>query len=74
MFVYALVGYLDYEAELQFKSLWKDLSEKNITHYGIENRGRRPHITIASYDNLEKDTFVRLLDRFYEDKQRAFCL
>lgn len=70
MYAYAFVGYFDYETEKNFKNLWKDLSEKNITQYGVENKGKRPHITIADYENLEKDRFIELVDKFYEDKQK----
>jgi 2'-5' RNA ligase len=68
MYAYALVGYLDYETEECFKDLWKDLSENNITQYGVDTKGKRPHITIADYDNLDKDLFVDLLNKFYDDK------
>lgn len=71
MFAYALVGYLDNETEKNFKRLWTNLSEKNITHYGIENRGRRPHITIADYEILDKNIFIELLEKFYEEKQKV---
>ncbi|MBW9159249.1 hypothetical protein [Clostridium tagluense] len=64
---YALVGYLDNETESCFKKLWKDLSENNITQYGVETKGRRPHITIADYDNLDSDRFVELVSKFYEE-------
>lgn len=70
MYSYAFVGYLDYETEAQLKSLWKDLSDANITQYGIETEGKRPHITIADYDNLEKKRFIELLDNFYEEKRK----
>lgn len=71
MYAYALVGYLDNETEKNFRRVWSDLNEKNITQYGIENRGRRPHITIADYDNLEKSRFTELLDKFYEETQKV---
>lgn len=71
MYAYALVGYLDNETERNFKRLWTDLSDKNITQYGVENRGRRPHITIADYDNLDKNRFIELLEKFYEEKQKV---
>ena len=70
MYAYAFVGYLDHETEVNFQGLWKDLSEKNISQYGVENKGKRPHITIADYDNLEKNRFIQLADKFYEDKQK----
>ena len=39
MYVYALVGYLDYETEGYFKKIWKYLSENNITQYGVDKKG-----------------------------------
>ena len=71
MYAYALVAYLDYETEEWFRKSWKDLSEKNITHYGVETKGKRPHITIADYDNLDKDRFMDLLDKFYKEKSKV---
>lgn len=71
MHAYALICYLDNESELCFKKLWKDLSENNITQYGVDPKGKRPHITIADYDNLDKDKFVILLNKFYKDKLKV---
>ena len=68
MYEYVFVGYLDHETEVNFRRLWKDLSEQNISHYGVETKGKRPHITIADYDALDKNRFIQLADRFYEDK------
>ncbi len=68
MYAYAFVAYFDYKTEELLKNLWKDLSEKNITQYGVEVKGKRPHITIADYDNLSKNEFIALLDEFYSDK------
>ncbi|MBZ9688958.1 2'-5' RNA ligase family protein [Clostridium estertheticum] len=70
MYVYALVGYLDYETEEYFKNLWKDLSENNITQYGVDKKGMRPHITIADYDKLDVDKFVGVLNEFYKNKSK----
>ena len=68
MYVYAVVGYLDYETEDKFKNLWQVLSEKNITHYGVETKGKRPHITIADYHQLDKEKFINLFQHFYNEK------
>lgn len=70
MYAYAFVGYLDHETEVNFQGLWKDLSEKDISQYGVETKGKRPHITIADYDNLDKNKFIQLADKLYEDKQK----
>lgn len=71
MYAYAFVGYLDKETETNFKNIWKDLRDKNITDYGMKTKGKRPHITIADYDNLDKESFIELLDKFYKDKQKV---
>ncbi len=70
MYTYALVGYLDSETETCFQRLWKDLSKNRITQYGVETKGKRPHITIADYDKLDKEKFVDLLDKFYINKTK----
>ena len=70
MYSYALVAYLDSETETCFQKLWKDLSENNITQYGVETKGKRPHITIADYDKLDKEKFVDLLNKFYTNKTK----
>jgi 2'-5' RNA ligase len=58
-----------------FKNLWRGLSENHITQYGIEPKGRRPHITIADYDSLDIAEFRELFNKFYEDKSKIdLCL
>ena len=71
MYTYAFVGYLDRETEVNFRGLWKDLSEQNISHYGVETKGKRPHITIADYDALDKNGFIQSADAFYADKEQV---
>jgi RimJ/RimL family protein N-acetyltransferase len=74
-YAYALVVYLDTETEARFRELWKNLSANNITQYGVETKGKRPHITIADYDNLDKDRFINLLNGFYNNKSKVeICL
>jgi len=68
MYAYAFVAYFDYETENYFRQIWKDLSESNITQYGLETKGKRPHITIADYDNLDKEKFLELVSKYYESK------
>lgn len=70
MYAYAFVGYFDYETEAHFREIWKGLSDSNITQYGVETKGKRPHITIADYDNLDINRFVELLDDFYDNKPK----
>lgn len=75
MHTYAFVAYFDNKTETLMKNIWKDLSVKNITQYGVENKGKRPHITIADYDSLAKDVLIEMLDSYYEDKYKVdICL
>lgn len=71
MYAYALVAYLDTETEKSLKKLWEDLSKNDISHYGAENKGKRPHITIADYNNLDKVSFIAELDKFYKNKTKV---
>jgi RimJ/RimL family protein N-acetyltransferase/2'-5' RNA ligase len=70
-YTYAFVGYLDTETETRFRELWENLSANNITQYGVETKGKRPHITIADYDNLDKNRFINLLNEFYNNKSKV---
>lgn len=70
VYAYAVVGYLDNETENKFKNIWGLLSDKGLTHYGVEIKGKRPHITIADYDSLDKEEFIRLFDNYYKDKEK----
>lgn len=70
VYAYAVVGYLDNETENKFKNIWGLLSDKGLTHYGVETKGKRPHITIADYDSLDKEEFIRLFDNYYKDKEK----
>jgi 2'-5' RNA ligase len=70
MYAYALVGCLDSKTETCLQSLWKALSENNITQYGVETKGKRPHITIADYNELDKERFIGILNKFYNNKSK----
>lgn len=71
MYAYALVCFLDNETEQYIRKLWKGLSENNISKYGVESEDKRPHITIADYDTLNKEAFIDLMNKFYDDKVKV---
>ena len=64
--MYGLIALFDQDTELLIKQIWKDLSEKSISFYAEEIEERKPHITIASYNNLDKSEFIRSMDQFYD--------
>lgn len=69
--MYALVAFLDNETEHNIRSLWSGLSENNISKYGEEEKDRRPHITIADYNNVNKDEFAKLMDKAYVGQHKV---
>ncbi len=69
--MYALVGFLDDKTEKYIEGLWDELSQNNISHYAKETLNLRPHITIADYDNLDKEEFIVSLNEFYEAKSKV---
>ncbi|ERI89664.1 hypothetical protein HMPREF1982_04529 [Clostridiales bacterium oral taxon 876 str. F0540] len=66
--MYAVAALFDNETEKCIKDLWKSLSDKGISNYGQEVKNRRAHITIADYNNLDKNSFESLLEEVYRDK------
>lgn len=70
MYTYAVVGYFDFEIEAQFKKVWSVLNESNISNYGVVSNSKRPHITIADYDNVEKEKFIGMLYNFCSGKSK----
>jgi 2'-5' RNA ligase len=66
--MYGVIALFDEKTEQIIKDIWKELSEKSISFYAEEVEDRRPHITIASYNDLNKSEFIRLMDKFYDDK------
>jgi hypothetical protein len=69
--MYGFIGLLDCETENVIKEIWKELSSKSISFYAEEINDRKPHITIASYNNLEKNEFIHSMDRFYNSKPQV---
>jgi hypothetical protein len=66
--MYWIIGLFDEKTEQIIKNIWKKLSEESISFYEEEIKEGRPHITFGSYYDLNKTEYIRLLDKFYEDK------
>lgn len=66
--MYAVVAHFDKETEMNIKKLWSDLSDRSISKYAEEIPDRRPHITIASYKDLDLDKFIPTYDEYYQSK------
>ena len=68
--MYAIVAHFDQETESSIKKVWSDFSTHSISKYAEEIPNRRPHITLASYKNLNLDEFIPVFDDYYQTQKR----
>ncbi|MEK5520494.1 2'-5' RNA ligase family protein [Heyndrickxia sp. FSL W8-0423] len=66
--MYGIIAHFDRETEEYIKTIWKELSELSISSYAEEVRNRRPHLTLASYNALDEEKFIRRFTDFYESE------
>ena len=66
--MYWVIGLFDQKTEQKVEEIWTQLSENSIAFYSQEMQDARPHITLASYYDLDEDEYIRLMDDFYADK------
>ncbi len=66
--MYWVIALFDEETEQKIKQIWKELSEEKISYYEEEINDARPHITLGSYTELDKDEYIKQLESFYEQK------
>ncbi|WP_077622886.1 2'-5' RNA ligase family protein [Sediminibacillus massiliensis] len=64
--MYWVVGLFDEKTEHTVKKIWDELSV--ITHSSQEIKDGRPHITLGSYNDLETEEYIMLMDRYYDTK------
>lgn len=65
-YMFAIIALLDKKTENLIKELWQDLRKQSISFYAEEVEDRKPHITIASYNHLDKDEMIQSMDQFYD--------
>lgn len=63
--MYGFIALFERKTEELIKDIWRDLRKQSISFYAEEIKDRRPHITIASYNQLERDKFIQSMDHFY---------
>jgi 2'-5' RNA ligase len=68
--MYAVIALFDEETERLMKEIWKELSEKEISFYADEVEDRRPHLTLASYNDIDKHEFMKRMDTYYTAENR----
>ena len=52
--MYWVIGLFDKETEQKVEDIWTQLSENSISFFSEEMKDARPHITLASYYDLNK--------------------
>jgi hypothetical protein len=62
--MYGVVALFDAKTEQIIKDIWTELKEKSISFYADEVVDRKPHITLASYHNIDKKTSLNNLINF----------
>ncbi|KAA0547209.1 2'-5' RNA ligase family protein [Bacillus sp. BGMRC 2118] len=67
--MYAIIALFDQATEQNIQQVWKELKEESISSYAYEVINRRPHITLASYEKLNENEFIDLMDQYYKDKR-----
>ncbi|MRG86007.1 2'-5' RNA ligase family protein [Salinibacillus xinjiangensis] len=66
--MYGLIAIFDERTEELIKNIWKELKEKSISTYAYEVEDRKPHITLASYNSLNKKEFIEQMDITYKNQ------
>lgn len=69
--MYGTIMCFDRETEEQIKQLWTMLADQNISTYHIDKNGqwKRPHITLADYDDLDLENYIARFDAFFANRK-----
>ncbi|GGH77161.1 2'-5' RNA ligase [Pullulanibacillus pueri] len=68
--MYGFIALFDQETENKIKQVWKKLKEEEISFYAEEVEDRRPHVTLASYNELNVDSFIGDAQEVYKNKAK----
>ncbi|MGM0845200.1 MAG: 2'-5' RNA ligase family protein [Bacillota bacterium] len=66
--MYWVAALFDEKTENEIKDIWKELSEESLSFYSDEIKNGRPHLTIASYTELNKQKYIEEMNTFYSNK------
>ncbi|EDL66273.1 2'-5' RNA ligase family protein [Bacillus sp. SG-1] len=66
--MYWIAALFDEKTEKLIKQIWKELAQESLSFYEEEIKNPRPHITIASYSEIDKDVYIDGLKKLYENK------
>jgi 2'-5' RNA ligase len=66
--MYWVAALFDEETEQEIRQIWEELREEKISYYADEVKDGRPHITLASYSELDKSKYITDMKKCYENK------
>lgn len=67
--MYGVIAKFDENTDQIIKDIWRELREKSISFYADEVVNRVPHITLASYGEININEFIDEINSFYDDKK-----
>ncbi|WP_421378512.1 2'-5' RNA ligase family protein [Bacillus salacetis] len=72
--MYWVAALFDEKTEELIKQLWEELREESISFYADEIKDGRPHITLASYSELDKQKFMNEMEKCYANEtEKEIC-
>ncbi|WP_409250881.1 2'-5' RNA ligase family protein [Bacillus sp. SCS-153A] len=67
--MYWVAALFDEKTEKLIKQIWKELAQESLSYYEEEIKNPRPHITLASYSELDKERYIDEMKKLYENQQ-----
>jgi len=65
--MYGVMALFDETTEKELHAVWNELCGSGISYYSKEAPNRRPHITIASYQNIEPESFIEDMNQVLQE-------
>ncbi|MGT2754034.1 2'-5' RNA ligase family protein [Streptococcus ovis] len=64
--MYAVILTFDEQIEDRIKKIWQELEEQGISDYASQVQNRKPHLTLASYEEIANvEVFEKQFNLFY---------
>lgn len=64
--MYAVILTFDEQTEIRIKKIWQELEEQGISDYASQVQNRKPHLTLASYEEIANlEVFEKQFNLFY---------
>jgi 2'-5' RNA ligase len=68
--MYWVAALFDDQTEQLIKTIWNELRKESISFYADEIKDGRPHITLASYSEIDKQEFIKGMKKLYSGKNQ----